>query len=72
MYSTRNMNVIVYSGLFLPCGHPANADKSQLPPCETHKEMTETNSHYSYRKGGHFPAPKRDISLIFSLAIANT
>ena len=62
-------------------GHPANADKSQLPPNpptpgETRKETTETNSRYHglplLRKCGHVPAPKRDISLVFSLAIADT
>ena len=49
-------------------GLPANADKRQ-PPGETHKEMTETNSRYYglllLQKCGHFPAPKRDISLVF-------
>ena len=56
-------------------GHPADADKRQ-PPGETHKEMTETNSRYYglslLRKCRHFPAPKRDISLVFSAAIADT
>ena len=49
-------------------GHPANADESR-PPSETHKEMTETNSRFYglslLQKCGHFPAPKRDISLFF-------
>ena len=54
-------------------GHPANADKSHPPPGETHKEMTETNSRYYglslLWKCGHFPAPKRDISLFFFLSL---
>ena len=58
-----------------PCGHLAITDKSQLHG-ETHKEMTETNSRYYglslLRKCGHFSAPKRVISLVFSLAIADT
>ena len=56
-------------------GHPANADKSQ-PPGETHKEMTETNSLFYglslLRKCRRFPAPKRDISLVICIAIADT
>ena len=55
--------------------HPDTPDKSQ-PSGQTHKEMTEKNSRYYglslLRKWGHFPAPKRDISLVFSLAIADT
>ena len=47
---------------------PSNADKSQLPG-EMHKEMTETNSRYYglslLQKCEHFPAPKRDISVVF-------
>ena len=43
------------------------------PPSETHKEMTEINSRYYglslLRKCGHFPAPKRDSSLVFFLLI---
>ena len=47
---------------------PTNVDKSQLPG-ETQKEMTETNSRYYglslLQKCEHFPAPKRDISVVF-------
>ena len=62
-------------------GHPANADKSQPPPppaplLPAKRVTTETNSRYHglplLRKCGHVPAPKRDISLVFSLAIADT
>ena len=55
--------------------HPAKADKIQ-PPGETRKEMTEINSRYYVfsllRKCGHFTALKREILLVFSLAIADT
>ena len=72
----------MYSRL-LPSGHQAITDTRLMrtrapppPPGETLKEMTETNSRYYglslLWKCGHFPAPKRDISLVFSLAIADT
>ena len=41
----------------------ANEDKSQQLRGEKHKEMT--NKLPLLRKCGHFPAPKRDISLVF-------
>ena len=71
-----------------PCGHFAITDTPLMQtrasppppnpptPGETRKETTETNSRYHglplLRKCGHVPAPKRDISLVFSLAIADT
>ena len=44
---------------------------------ETHQEMTELNSRFYYGlrlllKCGHFHVTQRNISLVFSLAIADT
>ena len=46
-------------------------------PRETHQEMTELNSRFYYGlklllKCGHFHVTQRNISLVFSLAIADT
>ena len=51
---------------------PTNADKSQLPG-ETHKEMTETNSHYYglslLQKCEHFSAPQAQHFSCFFLLL---
>ena len=53
---------------------PRHCDKG---PGETHQEMTELNSRFYYGlrlllKCGHFHATQRNISLVFSLSIADT
>ena len=50
--------------------------RQEASPGETHKEMTEIYSRYYglslLRKWGHFHNPRHDISLVFSLARADT
>ena len=45
-------------------GHPTNAEKSQPPPGETHKEMTDMNSRY-YGNADTFLPPSATFHLFF-------